>query len=363
MKFIISVLLFTFIAHQSNSQAVTKTENIILITLDGFRWQELFTGAESRLLLNKKFVADTAALITAYWRETPQQRREILMPFFWNVIAKEGQLYGNRTSGNKVNTKNKMWFSYPGYNEILTGSADDARVTSNDPVNNPNQTVLEFLNKRKEFKGKVAAFSSWETFPWIINTERSGIPVNAGFMRATKNPTESEKLMNELMVQLPNESGGTRADAFTFHYAFEYLKNQRPRVLFISFDETDHFAHEGEYDQYLTSAHHTDGVIKSLWDWIQSDPLYKNMTTLIVTTDHGRGNKNPEDWRHHGSKVESADEVWFAFLGPDVPALGEVKTEQQFYQSQVAKTLAAFLGIDYNSAQKTGDIISSVIKK
>lgn len=235
-------------------QAQTKTENIILITFDGLRWQELFSGAEARLLLIKQFVKDTASTYKKYWRASPEQRRELLMPFFWNVIANQGQLYGNRTLGSRVNTTNKMWFSYPGYNEILTGFADDARVNSNDPINNPNQTVLEFLHNRKEFKGRVAAFTSWETFPWIINTSRSGIPVNSGYA-TVPNPNEKEKFMNELMFQLPNESGGTRLDAFTFHYAWEYLKNARPRVLFISFDETDHFAHAGEYDRYLAAAH------------------------------------------------------------------------------------------------------------
>jgi hypothetical protein len=46
-----------------------------------------------------------------------------------------------------------------------------------------------------------------------------------------------------------------------------------------------------------------------------------------------------------------------------VPALGEVKDDQQLYQNQLAKTLAALLGIEYSSEQKSGDIISSVIKK
>jgi hypothetical protein len=352
-----------FITSLSFAQQKTKTENIILITFDGFRWQELFSGAESRLLLDKKFVQDTAGSVNSYWRESPEQRRELLMPFFWNVIAKQGQLYGNRTLGNKVNTTNKMWFSYPGYNEILTGFADDARVASNDPVDNPNLTVLEFLNKRKEYQGKVAAFSSWETFPWIINTKRSGISVNSGYTKVTSTNTDRENLLNELMFQLPNESGGTRPDAFTFHYAFEYLKKNKPKLLFISFDETDHFAHEGEYDRYLASAQYTDGFIKTLWEWIQSQPTYKDKTTVIITTDHGRGEKNPDDWKHHGIKMPKADEIWFAFLGPDTPPLGEVKVNQQLYQSQVATTLSALLGLEYHNEPKPGAIISTVIKK
>jgi len=354
-------LLLSFYSLGSFGQVKGETENVILITLDGFRWQELYTGAESRLLSSKKFVGDSMAAVNQFWRVTPQQRRETLMPFFWNVIAKQGQLYGNRQAGNKVNTTNKMWFSYPGYNEILTGRADDEHITSNDPIDNPNQNILEFLNKRKEFQGKVAAFSSWETFPWIINTTRSGVPVNAGYKMVTDNPSENEKLMNELMFQLPNESGGTRPDAFTFHYAFEYLKKNRPRVLYISFDETDHFAHEGKYDQYLTSAQHIDGFIKTLWEWVQSQPQYKNKTTLIITTDHGRGDTELDDWRHHGSKMPNCDQLWFAFIGPDSTPLGEIKTVQQLYQNQVAATLAALLGIEWNT--NTGKVIGSAVRK
>ncbi len=361
MKKILCTFLILFYFNSIYGQS--KTENIILITFDGLRWQEVFGGAEHRLLMQINQGKDSVKLKDKYWFTSAHERRARLLPFFWNVIAKQGQLYGNRLEGNNVNTTNKMWFSYPGYNEILAGFADDVRVNSNDPVNNPNQTVLEFLNKIKEFKGKVAAFSSWETFPWIINTTRSGIPVNSGFVKEVLNPNEREKLMNELMFQLPNESGGTRADAFTFHYAFEYLKKNKPRVLFISFDETDHFAHEGEYDHYLASAQYTDGFIKNLWDWIQSQPTYKDKTTLIITTDHGRGDTTSDDWRHHGSNMQHADQIWFAFLGPDTPALGEVKTNQQLYQSQVASTLSALLGIEYSNDSKPGDIISSVIKK
>ena len=359
---IISLILFLSL-YMPESFGQGKTENIVLITLDGFRWQELYTGAESRLLSNKKFVSDSLAAANHYWRETPQQRREILMPFFWNVIAKQGQLYGNRLEGNKVNTTNKMWFSYPGYNEILTGMADDERITSNDPIDNPNQNVLEFLNKRKEFQGKVAAFTSWETFPWIINTTRSGVPVNAGYKMATDNPTEREKLMNELMFQLPNESGGTRPDAFTFQYAFEYLKKNKPNILYISFDETDHFAHEGNYDQYLTSAQHIDGFIKTLWDYVQTQPQYKNKTTLIVTTDHGRGDVGLEDWKHHGSKMQNCDQIWFAFIGPDTAPLGEVKTTQQLYQNQVAVTMISLLGLAWMDEKDLGNVIMTAIKK
>ncbi len=361
MKTKLTLIIFLVVCSFGFAQT-TKTENVILITLDGMRWQEVFGGAERRLV-EKKFANDTTGLLKTFWADKPVARREKLMPFFWNTISKQGQLYGNRNIGSKVNTANKMWFSYPGYNEILCGFADDEKITSNDPTDNPNKNVLEFLQSQKQFAGKVTAFTSWETFPWIINTKRSGVPVNAGLMKVESNPTDSERLLNQLLFQQPNITGGTRVDALTFYYAMEELKKNKPKVMFISFDETDHWAHEGEYDKYLHAANYTDGFVRTLWEWLQSQPQYKNRTTLILTTDHGRGKVNDEDWRHHGAKMPYADEIWFAFLGPDTPPTGEMKGEQQLYQNQVAKTIATFLRVDYSSNKPIGETVSTAIAK
>jgi len=78
---------------------------------------------------------------------------------------------------------------------------------------------------------------------------------------------------------------------------------------------------------------------------------------LVITCDHGRGN-NAEDWKHHGQKINEADQIWFAILGPDTKASGEVKTKSQYYQNQVARTLAAFLGLDYKGEGVIGDKMS-----
>src|SRR5690606_897483 len=202
----------------------------------------------------------------------------------------KGQLYGNRALGCEVDVTNEMWFSYPGYNELFTGHADDERIHSNDKIPNPNVTVLEFVNRQDGFQGKVAASTSWDAFPFIINAERSGIPVDAGH---------------------PDETTQERA--------MKILAEDAPRLLYVSFGNTDHSAHEGEYDVYLDSAHKVDGYIRELWDYAQSTPQYRDKTTFIITTDHGRG--LGEQWTSHGRRIEHADEMWIAVLGPDTPPL------------------------------------------
>ena len=327
-----------------NAQDANDTK-VILITLDGYRWQELFTGADSLLIANKEYVHDTTTLKKAFWRETPEERREALMPFFWTQVAKMGQMHGNRPLGSKVNLTNTMWFSYPGYNEILTGSADDVRITSNAKKDNPNKTILEQYNNTPEGKGKVAAFGSWDVFPYIINEERSGVPVNAGFEVAKTNLNEREKFLNELQGQIPSPWGSVRLDAFTHNYALEHMKKEHPKFVYISYGETDDFAHDGDYQAYLKSAHNTDTLIKQLWEFTQQDEFYRNQTVFLISTDHGRGTEPLDTWRSHGSKVEGADQVWLVAFGKNVRPLGEVKQQEQLYSNQIAHTIAQMLGM------------------
>lgn len=357
----IFILLFAFcLATFASAQPKGKTENVVLVTLDGFRWQELFNGADSAFMKQQEHLKD-AKLKEKFWRDDVTARRKELLPFFWGTIGVKGQLYGNRKYDNKVNVSNQMWFSYPGYNEILTGKADDERINSNDKNYNPNTNVLEYINSKPAFKGKVAAFTSWDAFPYIINDQRSGVFVSTG-VEAIKgnNLNEREKMMNQLMESLPNPLGDVRLDAFTFYYGMEYMKKNKPRVMFFAFDETDDFAHGGEYGAYLNAAHYTDRFLSELWTYLQSDPQYKDKTTLLITCDHGRGN-NAEDWKHHGKKIAEADQIWFAVMGPDSKPLGEVKEPGQLYQNQLAKTIAGFLGLDFVPTEKAGEPVASMM--
>src|SRR5687768_11295160 len=154
-----------------------QTENLIIITTDGFRWQDLFQGMDSAIANNRRYnQGDSAYIFKTYWADSDTARRRRLMPFFWNTIAAKGQVYGNRRLGNKVNVFNRYKFSYPGYSEIFTGYADTA-INSNDYPPNPHVTVLEFLNQQPKLKGSVMAFGAWDAFPRILNEGRSGVPV------------------------------------------------------------------------------------------------------------------------------------------------------------------------------------------
>lgn len=345
MKLFFLIVISIFFSVPVFSQR--KTENLVIITLDGMRWQEVFKGVDKELINDSVYNRNIKEGKEKFWAETDEERRKKLFPFLWTVIEKEGQLYGNRKFDNKVDNVNPYWFSYPGYNEIFTGYPDTA-VNSNDKVYNKNENVLEFINKQKGYNGKVAAFSTWDVFPYILNEPRSNIYVNADVDSMDfKTPTLS--MLNEMQF-LTTRPIGVRPDIITYFSAKEYLKEYKPKVLYIAFDETDDFAHAGMYDQYTASAFSQDAMIGDLWKLLQSMPQYRDKTTVLITVDHGRGDAVKSNWKHHGSKIEDAHEIWMAVIGPDTKPLGEIRKPMQHYQAQIATTIAALLGFNFKPA-------------
>ena len=136
-----------------------------------------------------------------------------------------------------------------------------------------------------------------------------------------------------------------RYDVITFEGALDALVHRKPKLLYVAFGETDDWAHDGRYDLYIESAKRTDGYIQRIWEMVQSMPEYAGKTTLILTSDHGRGDTDPE-WKSHGVDIEGAEYIWAAMLGPDTPSKGVLK-DTKTTQGQVAATVAALLGLDF----------------
>lgn len=364
MKKLTPVLPLLFISLFAFSQN-RKTENIILITFDGLRWQEMFGGADSVLINDSIYTYNRKETKEKYWASSPEERRKKIFPFIWNTVAPKGQLYGNRKYDNKVSTANRYWFSYPGYNELLTGYPDTA-VNSNDKIPNRNETILEFLNKQTDYNGKVAAFTSWDVFDYIINEKRSGVLVSSGVDKLDSEYLVSPALqvLNDMQDKIQQPLGASiRPDVVTYFLAKEYLKQYHPKILYIAFDETDDWAHNGRYDQYLEAAHFADKWIEDIWNTVQAMPQYKGKTTLIITTDHGRGDINKKQWTGHGRDIPGANQIWFGAMGPDTQAMGEVKTPGQLYQQQIAATIARLLGMHFTSNHPVAEPIVNVLKK
>jgi hypothetical protein len=360
---VLTILFAPFSPLRAQAPFDHKTQHIIFVMTDGFRWQEVFRGAEESLM-NKQNgkVKNEAALKKTYWRDSAEERREVLMPFVWQVMAKQGQIFGNRDKGSDAFVTNHMFFSYPGYSETLCGFPDDTHIHSNDNVPNPNVTVLEWLKNRPDFQGDIATFGAWEVIANVFNPERSHLEANAGYAPLMLTPSTPElDLLNHFKAETPHIWEDEAFDVIPFHTAVDYMKAKHPRVLYLSLGETDDWAHAGQYTDYLDSAHRVDAYLRALWELAQSIPEYRGNTTLIFSPDHGRG-KAPHRWKAHGQKIPDSKYIWMAYLGPDTQPLGERSKIAPVTQSQIAATLAAFLGEDYAAdVPKAGKPIADVL--
>jgi hypothetical protein len=361
MKKIVILLLAVCLLKTAFSQ---KTQNVILVTLDGYRWQELFGGPQKKLLNNRKFTKDKEALVKAFVGESKVESRKKLTPFFWEEIASKGQLIGNKKIGSKMSLTNGHKFSYPGYSEIFCGWGDH-KINSNDYPDNPHENIFDFLEKQEDFKYKTAAVGTWDAFTRIINTNRNKVPVFVEFRKDSTGTLLSKQnnSFKEYNTTIPIASPLCESDTLTYRFAKEYLDRNKPRFFFIGFDETDHFAHGGKYDNYLAAVHTQDSYLKDLWNYIQNTEQYKDKTTLIVTCDHGRGDNTGSQWRHHGGPVSGAQHIWMAILGPDTPPNGELKKCTHYRQNQIAQTIAHLLGKKYVTDHYIGEAIDCVFTK
>lgn len=338
------LLILIFFAQLAAAQT-TKTKNVVLISIDGYRWQEIYKGADATLLKNKKYrQQDSTDVYKKFWAETENERRKKLMPFFWNVISKQGQLYGNRDLGSLVNVRNKYWFSYPGRSETVTGYYDE-KINSNSYPNNPNENVLEFLNRQKGYQGKVVTVAGWDAVSKIVNRDRNHMLVINPYENAEgKNLTEAQKLANEIQNYIPSYFGkSVRWDVGTYAIAKTYIAANHPKMVYIDFADPDDLAHAGQYDSYLDAAHYLDAMIGNLWTAMQADPFYKDNTTFIICPDHGRG--VGDQWTSHGTSAEHSNETWLIAIGPDTLPSGEMKIRHRSIRIRSLKPLPIYLDL------------------
>lgn len=344
------LLLFGFAISLICDAQVPNQKNLVIVTIDGVRWQEVFGGADSALLFSNKYIStDSAEKVHQYWADDVFQRREKLFPFLWNVMAKQGQLYGNRNYENNMQVKNRYWFSYPGYNEIFSGYPDTL-INSNDYKPNPNIHFLSFINRHPYYNNKVVAFTNWSAFGRILNEDKCGFLVSYGNKPLQKSITTKSKVLDALsnmQSTMPELWETDRLDGLTYAITKEYIQVFKPKIIYLSLGETDEWAHSGKYDFYLDAAHKADAMLQDLWKNLQADNFYRNNTFLMITTDHGRG--HDDKWTSHNNSTPFSNETWMAIAGPGLAPSGEMKIAANIYTSQLAQTMASLLNFTFNA--------------
>lgn len=331
-------------------RADLRTRNVILVTLDGLRIQDFFRGMDADIAAYQEQhdeYAEIAEMREQFWRDTPEQRRAALMPFFWQQLAPMGVVFGNKDKGSNVQVRNAVRWSSPGYAEIMTGQPQ-AEVVDNTLVRYPHPTVMEYVQSALHLDhARVAEIGSWDGFSTAAASSADRfVMVGAQELIPPDLSTPELDLLGQLRREVMElwEEGSN--DALTYRMAEGYLRMQQPRLLWIALSQSDDWAHAGRYDRLLAYMHLADDFLRRLWGTLQSLDAYRDKTTLIITTDHGRG-LTPADWLEHDASVPGSEDIWLAVIGPDTPHRGEVAPSATFHQSDIAATLLQFFGLDY----------------
>lgn len=335
-------------------------ENVVLVTVDGVRWQELFRGPDRALLDPDR---DRGWLNLLEREPTPEGRRAGLMPYLWKDLIPRGVAIGNRDLGSRMEVKNPHRFSYPGYAELLRGKPVPG-IDSNVRRFSPSETVLQFVRRNLRLSyAEVAAYASWDVFEFICRDGNSPLFVSAGVNWVEplmRTPEMAGIERRQFAALTPWDS--VRHDAFTAQMALIHLEQYRPRLLYIALDETDDWGHEGRYDRVLRSLQSYDRLLRDLWNTLQSLETHRDRTTLLVTTDHGRG-YGEGDWTDHGADVRGAEETWMIAIGPRTPDRGELRAHPPVHLADIAATLLELLGLDPQEFNpEAGPPIESVLK-
>jgi hypothetical protein len=342
------------------SASAAQVEFVFLVTGDGIRHQEVFTGVDAELVKDSSKtnsgIERPVEFRKKYWAQSAKERREKLMPFLWKELVKEGVIYGNRELGSKVVVHNEHWFSYPGYAEILNGGPV-AAITSNDAIFSPRETVLEFIRRKYNLQpAEVAAFGSWEVFNAITMQKEGSIFCNAGYeaidSTSSIKVTDGMKHWSDLQFEMMTGWDSVRHDAVTLHLALEHLAAHQPKVMYVALGETDDWAHARRYDRTVEYIAYFDEALRRLWTAIQSNAKYRGKSALVVTVDHGRG-RTARDWTAHGKEAAGSNETWLGVFGPNVKRAGEMKGGPEYSASNVAGTILALLGIEAKEYDKS----------
>jgi len=345
---------------------VGNDRNVVLVTLDGVRIQEIFGGMDEIVSANDadSGIDEPEVVRKRYWRTSARERRETLMPFFWKTLAPAGMVLGDQSIGSTVKVRNSQWFSYPGYSEILTGQPQPD-VLSNDIVRYPHETVLDYVHRAMKLRSTdVAQIGSWDGFKMAASQRDGTFFMNGAYdlIPPDLSTPEMDNLgrLRTRVLELWEESSN---DAITFRIGLAYLRKFQPRLLWLGFSQSDDFGHARRYDRVLDYLHVADGFLEELWTTLQSLDAYRGRTTLIVTTDHGRG-RTPKDWADHDAGIPGCDDIWIAIIGPDTPAMGEVRDYAPVSQSDIAATILQYLALDYRQFNpKAGPPVPGSLKK
>jgi hypothetical protein len=330
------------------ARAAGTEGNVILVTLDGVRFQEFFYGVQ---------MPERAGVP---W-QTP------LFPNTWAAVrGNEAFIFGTERDHGKMWVGNSNGVSLPGYRSILSGEFED-RCSDNDCANIDRETVIDSLVDRGLPSEKVGAIASWDGIGRSLQSRSGKISRSVSFEGFPDVPLEDEERLSvDALAELARwdlpQWHGSRKDIYTYELGLRYINATRPRFFFWSFVDSDEYGHLNQYRAYTSSLLRYDRWIARLRRALERMGEYGDETSIVVTTDHGR--YPGALWFTHGGKMGGGRRVW-AVVFPSARILREnavtARKSASYSHLDIRPTLETLLGIPSEASdQRSGQALIQI---
>lgn len=289
---------------QGSSVASAPALTIVLVTIDGVRWHEVFDGVDPRLAESHGLPA--ASVLSA----------AELTPNLHRILATHGAALGAPGSGAPINASGPNFVSLPGYAELLSGRRS-TDCKDNQCASSGRRTLFDDFGAEGARDGSQAvAFTSW---PDIAKVASSRGP----FAEPAPRPDSF------------------RPDALTADLAIQHLRARTPRFMFLGLGEPDEFGHQNDYAGYLNAIRYADRRIGEIDRILQGFAARGGRTALFVTADHGRA----DSFVDHGAKYPESARVWLIAAGSALHGKGLVAATKQRSLADLAPTVRQIAGL------------------
>ncbi|MEI9938761.1 MAG: alkaline phosphatase family protein [Pseudomonadota bacterium] len=302
------------------SQSTAPSLTIVVVTLDGVRWHEVFEGVDAALAASHGLAPSE---VVGAAELTPNLHR---------IVATHGAALGAPGYGATISASGPNFVSLPGYAELLSGRRA-TRCRDNQCTGSGARTLLdEFDAVSARDASQVALFTSWPDIARVAS-ERGVVA-----------------------EPLPR-SASFRPDAVTADLAIAHLKAHPPRFLFLGLGEPDEFGHQNDYAGYLKALRRADARIAEVERELSRLAARGTRTALFVTADHGRADSFVE----HGSKFPESARVWLIATGSAVRATGFVLAPSQRRLADLAPTVRQIAGLPRDLDPEAGMPLSELL--
>lgn len=295
--FIVTGLLVSFTQDVFEKDPVSKkykTEYVIVLVIDGPRMTETFGDTSFKYI-----------------------------PNLARIIAPQGVLLKNFRNNGVTHTN-------PGHTAITTGVYQKVKNDGSELPKNP--SMFQYYLKQMELDSTQA---------WVIASKGK-----LNILANTKNKKWKNKYKPSQYCGVNGVGMGYAGDKATWKEAQIILKKHHPKLTLINLLEVDATAHQNLWDKYLLGIKNTDQTALELWDFIQSDSIYKDKTTLFITNDHGRHlDGHADGFVSHGDNCEGCRSIYLIALGPDFKT--NTILPNQYEQLDISKTISELLHFDF----------------